>query len=498
MSCASGTCGCHASTKSDTVDVALIGGGIMSATLAAFLRELEPTWRIALFERLDRAAAESSDAWNNAGTGHAALCELNYTPEKADGSIDTSKALKINESFEVSKQFWSTLVEAGRLGSPADFIRATPHMSFVRGEANVAYLRKRHEALTKSHLFAAMRYSEDPAVIAQWIPLVMEGRDPSEKIAATWFAEGTDVNFGALTRALLAEVEKTPETYLRYRHEVRGLAKEDGLWSLKIRDLDDGAKGTVKARFVFLGAGGGALPLLQKSGVPEGKGFGGFPVSGQWLRCTNPEVIERHAAKVYGKASVGTPPMSVPHLDTRVIDGKKALLFGPYAGFSTKFLKQGSYADLPLSIKPDNLWPMVKTGLDNVPLTKYLIGQVLQSWDDRIAALKEYFPKADPKDWKLEIAGQRVQVIKKDPQKGGVLQFGTEVICAGDGSLAALLGASPGASTAVPIMLEILNRCFKEKAQADGWKEKLAKLIPSYGQSLEKDAALAAKVSAWT
>ncbi|SDT86962.1 malate dehydrogenase (quinone) [Verrucomicrobium sp. GAS474] len=500
MSCSSGTCGC--STKpnaSQVIDVALIGGGIMSATLAALLRELEPTWKIALFERLDRPASESSDAWNNAGTGHAALCELNYTPEKADGSIDISKALKINESFEVTKQFWSSLVEAGKIPSPGAFLQRTPHMSFVRGEANVAYLRKRHAALTKNHLFAAMEYSEDPAVIAKWIPLVMEGRDPQEKIAATWYAEGTDVNFGALTRALLAEVEKSQGTFLRYRHEVRDVKRDaSGHWALRIRDLDTNETGTVAARFVFLGAGGGALPLLQKSGIPEGKGFGGFPVSGQWLRCKNPDLIARHGAKVYGKASVGTPPMSVPHLDTRVIDGKKALLFGPYAGFSTKFLKQGSFLDLPLSIKPDNLWPMVKTGIDNVPLTQYLIGQVLQSWETRIDALREYFPNVKAEDWELEIAGQRVQVIKKDKEKGGVLQFGTEVICAGDGSLAALLGASPGASTAVPIMLEILKGCFKAQVGTPAWQEKLAKLIPSYGHSLEKDAALWGKIHAWT
>ena len=475
----------------------------MSATLAALLKELEPTWTISIFESLGDVAGESSDAWNNAGTGHAALCELNYTPEKADGSVDCSKAFQINESFEVSKQFWSYLVERGQLGTsaPASFLNPIPHLSFVRGAANVSYLKKRYEGLSGHHLFRGMRYAENAEELAVWMPLVMDGRDRSEKVAATRMAAGTDVNFGALTRGLVASMRKRGVA-LHLRHEVLDLRHggqgAEARWSLRVRDKASGAVRRVRAKFVFLGAGGGALPLLQKSGIPEGRGFGGFPVSGQWLRCGNPELIERHHAKVYGKAGVGAPPMSVPHLDTRVIAGKKELLFGPYAGFSTQFLKNGSPLDMPLSVKLDNIVPMLAAGLDNIDLTKYLIGQVLQSPKDRLAALAEYLPQAKMADWRLEIAGQRVQVIKKDARKGGILQFGTEVICSADGSIAALLGASPGASTSVSIMLDLLARCFGNRIEAPAWKAKLKEMIPSYGESLAKDAALCERVRART
>lgn len=480
-------------------DVILIGAGIMSATLGMLLKELQPDITIEIFERLDVVAAESSDAWNNAGTGHSALCELNYTPQRADGSIDTSKAIKINESFEVSKEFWAYLVQNKLVGEPHTFINSIPHMSFVWGEENVAYLKKRHEALGKSHLFKGMQYSEDHATLARWMPLVMEGRDPSEVVAATRMESGTDVNFGALTRSLFSHLQGMKGVAMHLNHEVRDLDKQDdGRWLLTVKNLATKRKRSIRARFVFIGAGGGSLPLLMKSDIPEGKGFGGFPVSGQWLKCNNPAVIERHAAKVYGKAPVGSPPMSVPHLDTRVIDGKKALLFGPYAGFSTKFLKNGSLLDLPLSIKINNIRPMLAAGFDNIPLTKYLINQVRQSPEDRLEALREFLPNARMEDWDLEIAGQRVQVIKKDPEHGGILEFGTEVVTAADGSIAALLGASPGASTSVSIMLDLIKRCFASKEQTPEWQAKLKKIIPSYGQSLAANEALFEEIKGWT
>jgi malate dehydrogenase (quinone) len=447
---------------------------------------------IEIIEALDMVAAESTNAWNNAGTGHAALCELNYTPEKPDGSVDISKAIQINEAFEVSKQFWASLVERRRLPQPKEFITPVPHMSFVRG-GDVAFLRARHQALAAHPLFAGMDYTEDSAKIAAWAPLVMAGRDAAEPVAATRSEEGTDVNFGALTHGMVDALSKQPGVSVHLGERVTDVVRRgDGRWRLKIES--DGKKRWVIAKFAFLGAGGGALPLLQMSGIPEGKGFGGFPVSGQWLRCDNPEVVAAHQAKVYGKASVGAPPMSVPHLDTRVIDGKKSLLFGPYAGFTTKFLKKGSLFDLPSSIKPGNLGPMLSVARDNMDLTKYLIGQVVQSPEQRFAALKEYFPAAKQEDWKLEIAGQRVQIIKKDAKKGGVLQFGTEVVSSADGSIAALLGASPGASTAVSIMLGLIQKCFPEQSKSEAWQAKLRELIPSYGSSLAKDAALLARV----
>ncbi len=475
----------------EEVDVILIGAGIMSATLGTLINELHPHASIEILERLDEVAAESSDAWNNAGTGHSALCELNYTPQRPDGSVDITKAIAIAEAFELSKEFWSYLVANGMVDRPEGFIRSVPHMSFVFGEGNVSFLRKRYETLQSHHLFQGMAYSEDHDVLRDWIPLVMEGRNAREKLAATRIDIGTDVNFGALTRALFLHLTQQDGVKLRLAHEVRDIERaSDGRWEVTTKNLTTDKKRTMSAKFVFIGAGGGSLLLLEKSGIPEADGFGGFPVSGQWLKCTNPEIIAKHHAKVYGKAAVGSPPMSVPHLDTRVIDGKTALLFGPYAGFSTKFLKNGSWLDLPASIKFNNIRPMLAAGMDNIPLTKYLINQVRQSPDDRLAALKEYVPTAHKEDWKLEIAGQRVQVIKKDEKHGGILEFGTEVVSSADGTISALLGASPGASTSVSIMVDLLARCFPERAKTAQYLSKLQEMIPSFSRSIAKDEQL--------
>lgn len=477
------------------VDALLIGAGIMSATLGTLLKQLTPGISIQIFERLDNAAAESSDAWNNAGTGHSAFCELNYTPQREDGSVDTSKAVKIAESFEISKQFWSFLIEQKLIDVPASFIRRIPHMSFVWGDENAEFLRKRYEALKSCHLFKEMQYSEDFNQLQQWIPLIMDGRAPGTKVAATRMEIGTDVNFGALTRCLFTMLIKTQGVSIHYHHEVRTLRKDrKGRWHVRVKNLTTGKKRVIIARFVFIGAGGGALPLLLKSGIPEGKGFGGFPVSGQWLRCTNPAVIEKHNAKVYGTAAVGSPPMSVPHLDTRMIKEKKELLFGPYAGFTTKFLKQGSFFDLIKSIRLTNLWPMLAAGFHNIPLTKYLIDQVRLTPEARLDLLKDYVPTAKINDWELQVAGQRVQVIKKDEEEGGILEFGTEVVSAADGSLASLLGASPGASTAVSIMISLLKKCFNKDFNSADWQEKFKKMIPSFGSSLGEDAELLRQV----
>lgn len=485
-------------TRTDSAyDVVLIGGGVMSATMGALLKLLQPDWSIGLFGRLDDVATESSNAWNNAGTGHAALCELNYTPERADGSIDISKAIDVNEAFQVSRQFWAHLVESGVIASPRDFLNPIPHMSFVWGADNCDFLRRRHDALKDHPLFAGMRFSTDPAQLRQWMPLVMEGRGAGTPLAATWSAAGTDVNFGALTHLLIGFLSRQAGFDLKLAHAVEDLRRDaSGLWRVAVRDLAGGRDLSVAARFVFIGAGGGALPLLQKTGIPEAKGIAGFPVSGQFLRCTNPELAARHHAKVYGKASVGAPPMSVPHLDTRVIEGRTGLLFGPYAGFSTKFLKQGSLWDLPKSIRMDNLGAMLAVARDNMPLTRYLIGQILQSNTARLAALRDFVPTARAEDWDLIVAGQRVQVIKSDAKRGGVLQFGTEIVTGAQGSVAALLGASPGASTAVPIMLTIIARCFP--VEMARWTPRLKTIIPSFGTKVAGDAALCAHVRDWT
>ncbi|MAE22715.1 malate dehydrogenase (quinone) [Pseudomonas chengduensis] len=482
--------GCPAvqAQEPNKVDVLLIGGGIMSSTLAVWLNELEPQWSMEMIERLDAVAEESSNGWNNAGTGHSALAELNYTPEDKDGNINISKAIEINESFQVTRQFLAWQVRQGVLENPPSFINSTPHMSFVWGDDNIRFLKKRYDALQASPLFSSMQYSEDPEQIRNWVPLMMAGRDPQQKLAATWSPDGTDVNFGEITRQFVGHLQQQDNFSLRLSTEVRDISRnDDGSWRVAFRNLDDASEGITDARFVFVGAGGGALKLLQKSGIPEAEEYGGFPVGGSFLVTENPEIAIRHMAKAYGIAPTGAPPMSVPHLDTRVLDGKRMILFGPFATFSTKYLKEGSYWDLFSSMTTSNFWPMTQVGLSEFSLVRYLIGQVMQSDDDRFEALQTYYPEANKDDWRLWQAGQRVQIIKRDADKGGVLKLGTEVVTSKDGSIAGLLGASLGASTAAPIMLDLLERAFKDQLASAAWQEKLREIVPSHGVSLNEN-----------
>ncbi|WNB90921.1 malate:quinone oxidoreductase [Bacillus sp. NEB1478] len=480
------------SNRETKTDVILIGAGIMSATLGTLLKELVPEWEVKVFEKLENAGEESSNEWNNAGTGHAALCELNYTSENPDGSVDISKAIKINEQFQLSMQFWSYLVNSRLIHNPQDFIMPLPHMSMVQGEDNVSFLKKRFEAMSKNPLFKGMEFSEDPVKLMEWIPLIMQDRPLNEAIAATKIDAGTDVNFGALTRMLFDHLE-TQNVDIKYKHSVENIKqKNDGSWELKVKNLSSDRIERHNAKFVFIGGGGGSLHLLQKTGVPEGKHIGGFPVSGIFMVCNNPDVVAQQNAKVYGKAKVGAPPMSVPHLDTRYIENKKSLLFGPFAGFSPKFLKTGSMFDLVTSVKPNNVLTMLAAGAKEMSLTKYLIQQVLLSKEQRMEELREFIPNAKAEDWDLVVAGQRVQVIKDTEAGKGTLQFGTEVITAANGSIAALLGASPGASTAVHVMLEILQKCFPQHMAE--WEPKIKEMIPSYGVSLMDNPALLNKI----
>ena len=475
------------SSQNDTVDVLLVGAGVISTTLSVMLKQLQPEWSQLILERLDTPASESSDPWNNAGTGHSALCELNYTPE-VNGKIDVSKAVGVNEKFQVSRQFWSHLVENDILGEPSEWINRVPHVSFAQGMDQVDYLKARYEALKDNPLFPNMKFSDSETKFREFLPLMAEGRDFNTPTAISWFDEGTDINYGALTRQYVDGL--TAEgVEVRYGSEVVNLKREGAKWKVSVKNRHTGDTSVVTANFVFVGAGGMALPLLQKAGIPEIKGYGGFPVSGQWLRCTNEELIEKHAAKVYGKASVGAPPMSVPHLDTRVIDGKKGLLFGPYAGWTPKFLKSGSFLDLFKSLRPGNLPSMIGVGLQEFGLTKYLVEELLKDQTAKMEALREYMPEAKDEDWELVIAGQRVQVIKPiGAPKFGSLEFGTTLINSNDGSIAGLMGASPGASIAPAAMLEVLERCFGGRMAE--WAPKLREMIPSYGQRLVKNEAL--------
>ncbi|ARA81120.1 putative malate:quinone oxidoreductase [Pseudomonas amygdali pv. lachrymans] len=481
------------------VDVLLVGGGIMSATLAVWLNELEPSWSMEMVERLDGVAEESSNGWNNAGTGHSALAELNYTPEDKNGNVDISKAIEINEAFQISRQFWSWQVKTGVLKNPRSFINSTPHMSFVWGDNNIQFLRKRYAALQASPLFSGMQYSEDHEQIKKWVPLMMEGRDPAQKLAVTWSPIGTDVNFGEITRQFVANLKAKQNFNLQLSSEVEDINhNDDGTWRVKYKNLKDGTVTETDTKFLFIGAGGAALHLLQESGIPEAKEYGGFPVGGSWLVTDNQTLAMQHMGKAYGIASTGAPPMSVPHLDTRVLDGKRVILFGPFATFSTKFLKNGSYFDLLTSTTTHNVWPMTRVGIEQYPLIEYLAGQVMMSDDDRFAALQQYFPNAKKEDWRLMQAGQRVQIIKRDEEKGGVLKLGTEIVASKDGSIAGLLGASPGASTAAPIMLGVLEKVFKDKVATPEWQAKLRQIVPSYGTKLNNNPDRVAEVWAYT
>lgn len=485
----------HAENAPEKTDVLLIGGGIMSASLGTWLQELQPGWKQLMVERLDGVALESSNGWNNAGTGHSANMELNYTPERADGSIDVSKALEINESFMITRQFLTSQVQRGVLHDPRSFINSTPHMSFVWGDKNVEYLTKRYAALQKTTLFQGMKFSTDHKQIEQWAPLVMEGRDPNQKVAATWTPVGTDVNYGEITRQLIGSLQKDQNFKLETSSEVTDFKRNsDNSWHVTIKDVKSGANREVDAKYVFIGAGGAAIKLLQKTGIPEADNYGGFPVGGSFLMTENPEITSRHLQKVYGQASVGAPPMSVPHIDARNLDGKKVVLFGPFATFSTKYLKNGSLFDLLSATTTSNFMPMTHVGIDNFDLVKYLIGQVMLNDDDRFAALKEYYPNARKEDWKLIQAGQRVQIIKKDAEKGGVLKLGTEIVTDQQKTVAALLGASPGASTAAPITLNVMQKLFPQQFASPEWQHKIRAIVPSFGQKLNGNTALTQQV----
>jgi len=456
-----------------TCDVLIIGAGVMGATLAALLHELEPAWEVVILERLDRVAGEASEAWHNSGTGHAGLCEINYTPESDNGSIDTTKAVSINRQFETTMLFYQHWQDLGFIDLE-NIWQTMPHLSFVTGANDVDFLHRRYTALKRHSEFTELEFTAEPTQIAQWAPLIMRDRELTVPMAATRATNGKDVDFGELTRQLIAAITTRADSNvsLRLDVDVTGLSQaDDATWQATTRE---GA--TFTAQFVFVAAGGGTLPLLQKANVPEISGYGGYPISGKFLRCSNPEIVSQLNAKVYGKAAIGAPPMSVPHLDTRVIDGEKHLMFGPFAGFTPAFLKYGAPAGLLTSLRPHNVPVMLQAGLANLDLTQYLITEIFANSEKRLTALRQFYPDAQGEDWELIEAGRRVQIIKPNPAGGGTLEFGTELIVAADRTIAALLGASPGASTAPAIMLELLARAFP--AQFPAWRAKLPPTPP--------------------
>lgn len=467
-------------------DLVCVGGGIMSATLALMLKLIDKNLNILILERLDDVALESSAAWNNAGTGHSAFCELNYTPQSPDGHINVSKAIEICTQFEKSKQFWTYLINNDFLKNPKEFIHPVPHHSWVSGEDDVLFLKKRYKEMTKHSMFKEMKYADDFKTLQEWFPLIMNNRNSAQPVAATRMELGTEVNFGRLTSEFFRILKEEFDTPVHTLHEVIDVDPSNSVaWMVEIKNRKANKIEYVDATHVFIGAGGGTLPLLQKVEIDQKNGYGGFPVSGEWLICNNENIINQHHAKVYSKAALGAPPMSVPHLDTRYVNGKRELLFGPFAGFSTKFLKNGSFTDLFKSIKWDNIPALWGVFWHNLPLTEYLIKQVRMNHEDRMQELRKFISNASSEDWDLKMAGQRVQIIKRDEEEGGTLEFGTEIVHSQDGRISALLGASPGASTAVHIMTNLIHLAFPEQAKSDNWQQKLSQMIPFWNKEIE-------------
>jgi malate dehydrogenase (quinone) len=470
-------------------DIVCIGGGVMSVTLAKLLHELDPKIDITIYEKLSSCALESSQSINNAGTGHAGYCELNYTPINRQQIVNIDRALKINREFEVSLQFWSFLTKKYKSFKPKSFITQVPHISFVKGEKDISFLKKRYEALSKTLLFKGIRFSRNLETIKQWAPLI--GEVSTDNIAMTRAEHGSDVDFESLSHQMLKILSTNKNFAVHVNHEIKSISQaQDKTWDLKIYNAKTKKIILVNAKFIFIGAGGSTIHLLQKSNIKNQIGYGGFPVNGEWLICTKPSLTKKHFSKVYGLAGPKAPPMSAPHLDLRIINGKRELMFGPFASFTFKFLKTGSYLDLVKSIRFQNILPMLHVFIRNLNLLSYLIKQSSSSYKDKMNALREFYPLAHEKDWKLASAGKRVQIIKPFKKIGGKLEFGTEVVWSDDATLAALMGASPGASTSVYSMLNVIEKSFRGRINSTTWKNTIEKMAPSYNQDLSKKPSL--------
>jgi malate dehydrogenase (quinone) len=454
------------------MNVVIVGAGIMGTTFAVLAKEMAPDLDITILERLDSAGAGNSSAFWNAGTGHEANCELNYTPVDEE-VISVEKALKIHAQFNVAKQFWAYLVEKGVMKDPKTFINQTRHCTIV-SESAIEELRLRFSEMSAHHFFEHMRYSEDFDEIKSWIPYTMDERPRDEKMAATVVETGTDVNFGALTEQMAAHAVNDLGVRIEYGTHVKRVHKSPtGRWIIEA--VTRGEPVQHRADVLFVGAGGGAFPLLKKSHLPFVHRFAGFPVGGRFLQAPiREDQADYYRAKTYGKAKVGAPPMSVPHLDLRVVDGKHYLLFGPFASFNLVLERGRGFLDYLRSIRLHDIPNLLNVTLEHFALVKYLVSETFKGEKSMLAELDEFAPGLSRKfDWKPINAGQRVQIIRD-----GDLQMGTEILVSRDKTYGTLLGASPGASVSPEVMLRCLEQLLPAVCATKEAKEKKNRIFP--------------------
>lgn len=452
--------------------VIVIGAGIMGTTFAVLAKELAPELDVTILERLEGPGAGNSWVFNNAGTGHEANCELNYTPVDEE-VISVEKALKIHAQFNVAKQFWAYLVNKGAIQDPKTFINQTKHCTIV-SESAIEELRLRFKEMSAHHFFEHMQYSEDFDEIERWLPYLMEGRPRHEKMAATVIETGTDVNFGALTEQMANYAVNELGVKIEYGTHVKRVHRSPaGSWLVETERMGNAVQ--YKADVLFVGAGGGAFPLLKKSHLPFRARFSGFPVGGRFLQAAiTREQADQYRAKTYGKAKVGAPPMSVPHLDLRVANGQHYLLFGPFASFKPVLEKGRGFIDYLRSMRLHDLPGLLNVALEHFPLVKYLVSETFKGESSMLAELENFAPGISRKfDWKAVEAGQRVQIIKD-----GDLQMGTEIIVSSDKTYGTLLGASPGASVSPEVMLRCLEQLLPAVVAGDEARQKLKDIFP--------------------
>ncbi len=467
------------------MNVTIIGAGIMGTTFAVLAKELAPELEVTILERLDGPGAGNSWVFNNAGTGHEANCELNYTPVDEE-VISVEKALKIHAQFNVAKQFWAYLVEKGAIKEPKTFINRTKHCTIV-SEPSIPELKLRYKEMSAHHFFEQMRFSEDFDEIKSWIPFTMEERPRSDKMAATVIETGTDVNFGALTEQMAEYAVNKLGVKIEYGTHVKRVHRSpSGTWLIETHHRGDMLPKQYRADVLFVGAGGGAFPILKKSHLPFARRFTGFPVGGRFLQAPiTAEQAEQYRAKTYGKAKVGAPPMSVPHLDLRVADGQYYLLFGPFASFKPVLERGRGFLDYLKSMRLHDIPSLLNVAIEHFPLVKYLVSETFKGEKSMFEELESFAPGMSKKfDWKPVEAGQRVQIIRD-----GELQMGTEILVNSDKTYGTLLGASPGASVSPEVMLRCLEQLMPDLFSKPEAQAKKKEMFPEDNlQTLSHDA----------